>query len=125
MRKFILVLAICLLTLVISSCASIFSGSSDKVTITSEPSNALVAINGYPYGRTPLTVELDKGDSYRVEVSDEGYEPGYAFLSNKLGAGWIVLDVLTGLIPLIVDAVTGSWNSISPDSVHIVLEPSL
>lgn len=30
-------------------------------------------------------------------------------LSNEIGVLWIVLDVVTGLIPLIVDAATGNW----------------
>ncbi len=109
--------------LFLTSCASIFSGSMDEVSITSEPAGSLVVINDIPYGHTPLSVELEKGETYRVEVSSDGYETGYAVLSNKLGAGWIVLDVFTGLIPLIVDAVTGAWNSLSPDSVYVVLEP--
>ena len=118
MRIAILVVAC---TLLLCSCATIFSGNIDDVTVTSEPVGALVSINGVPMGRTPLELSLEKGKSYNVSVSLDGYETGYATLTDKVGAGWVVLDILAGLVPIAIDAVTGAWGGLSPDSVHLVL----
>ena len=81
-------------------------------------------INGMMYGQTPLTVELEKGHTYTVAISKDGYQTTYANLVNKAGGGWIVLDILAGLIPIVVDAVTGAWGSVSPNSVHAILTPA-
>lgn len=119
--KFVICFAFCVVLL--TSCATVFSGNSDDVTITSDPTGALVAIDGVPKGRTPLTVDLEKGNSYSVSVSKDGYEAGYATLTNRVGAGWVILDIFAGLVPVVVDAVTGAWGGLSPDTVHLVLTP--
>jgi glycerol-3-phosphate acyltransferase PlsY len=43
-------------------------------------------------------------------------------VNTKVGAGWVVLDVLGGLIPVIVDAATGDWKKLDQDAVNAVLE---
>ena len=49
-----------------TSCATLFSDSSDKITIQSEPSGAEVLINGEARGKTPLDVVLQElGPSFR------------------------------------------------------------
>ena len=51
----------------------------------------------------------------------QGYDDQTFRLSNEVGVLWIVLDVVTGLIPLIVDAATGNWLELSDESVDVVL----
>ena len=106
-----------------TSCATLFSGNTDEVVITTSPSDALVSVNGIPRGYTPLTLELEKGESYSIRIEKEGYQDGYATISEKVGAGWVVLDVFTGLVPLIIDAVTGSWSGLEPDNISLALMP--
>lgn len=121
--KIRIILAILCTAIFSTSCATIFWGNTSQVSFSSEPEGALVTINGVPRGTTPLVVELEKGSAYSVTLSKEGYESGYATLNTRIGAGWVVLDILTGLVPLIVDAVTGAWGYMSPDSVFITLTP--
>jgi hypothetical protein len=39
-----------------------------------------------------------------------------------VGAGWVVLDVLAGLVGIIVDAATGAWYELDQDAVNAILE---
>ncbi len=39
-----------------------------------------------------------------------------------MGGGWVVLDVIFGLVPVIVDAATGRWFYPSEDNVKVALE---
>lgn len=48
--------------------------------------------------------------------------PGRLISPIMSGAGWIVLDVLAGLVPIIVDAATGAWYGLDQDNVNAVLE---
>ncbi|OGQ47494.1 MAG: hypothetical protein A3I05_02345 [Deltaproteobacteria bacterium RIFCSPLOWO2_02_FULL_44_10] len=46
-----------------------------SLLITSQPTGALVIMNGIPVGETPLTrTELEPGEIYRIEIWSEGYE---------------------------------------------------
>ncbi len=39
-----------------------------------------------------------------------------------MGAGWIILDILGGLVPIIVDVATGGWYELDNTNVKVVLE---
>jgi hypothetical protein len=43
-------------------------------------------------------------------------------ITNHVGVGWIVLDVIFGLVPVIVDAATGSWYELDQKIVNALLE---
>jgi hypothetical protein len=72
-------------------------------------------------GKTPLQLKLASKKEYAIEFRAEGYQPRVYNISNKVGAGWIVLDVLAGLIPVIIDAATGAWYKLDQDNINAVL----
>lgn len=109
-------------SLIFGSCATIFKGSTDDVNFSSDPSGAKVYVNGMLLGTTPVQLELKSKNSYTIEFKKEGYETKTVVLNNSVGAGWIVLDVLFGLVPIIVDAATGNWYSLDQEHVNGVLE---
>lgn len=121
MRRFLL-FSICLLIVFsLVSCATVFSGSTSDVSILSDPAGASVSVDGVEVAYTPITLPLSKKSSHTIAVSADGYKSEYFIISSSAGAGWIVLDVLAGGVPLIVDAVTGNWNKLSPDTVAVTL----
>ncbi len=73
-------------------------------------------------GETPFKTKLSVRDEYTIEFKKEGYETKTFFLDNKLGGGWLVLDILAGFIPIIIDAVTGDWYELETDNVNVLLE---
>ena len=124
-KKFRFILLILLLCsfIMYNGCATIFSGGKDQVDLSSEPSGAKVLVNGQDRGKTPLTLSLKKGKEYMVDFVKDGYEKKSITMSYSLGAGWLILDILAGLIGIIVDAATGNWNSLDYDSYRAVLDP--
>lgn len=72
-------------------------------------------------GTTPVQLSLKADKSYTIEFRKEGYESVTRVVNTKVGAGWIVLDVLGGLIPVIIDAATGAWNQLDQDAVNAAL----
>ncbi|WP_424989314.1 PEGA domain-containing protein [Flagellimonas sp.] len=124
MRKSI-ILSISLLviaSLSFSSCATLFGKKSHALAVGSDPAGAEVYVNGFKMGNTPLELNLKADKSYTIEYRKEGYQSVTRIVNTKVGAGWIVLDVLGGLIPIIVDAATGNWNKLDQDTVNAVLE---
>ncbi|RPI14369.1 MAG: PEGA domain-containing protein [Ignavibacteriae bacterium] len=108
--------------LLFTGCATLFSGSKDEIDLSSEPSGAQVLVNGADRGKTPLNLRLKKGKEYTIEFVKEGYEKKTWNLTYSIGAGWIILDILSGLIGVIIDAATGNWNSADYDSYKANLE---
>ncbi len=106
----------------LSSCATLFKGSTDSVNFSSDPAGAKVYVNGTLLGKTPFELELKSNKTYTLEFKKDGFETRTVKLNNSVGAGWIVLDVLGGLVPVIIDAATGNWYSLDQDHVNAVLE---
>jgi len=69
-------------------------------------------------GRTPINFNLITKKSYIIEFKFEGQTKTIT-LNNHVGAGWIILDVLGGLIPVIIDAATGAWYSFDQKNVNV------
>lgn len=105
-----------------SSCATLFKGSSEKVNFSSDPASAKVYVNGQLMGSTPFEVKLASNKSYTIEFRKDGYEPKTVLLNNSVGAGWVVLDILGGFIPVVIDAATGSWMQLETNHVSAALE---
>ena len=110
MKNSILILVAIAIMLNLSGCATIFSGGRDEITLDSEPPGAEVKANGKIIGTTPMTINAKKGKEYRFEFSKAGYLSKVFNLEYSLGAGWLFLDILTGIISIAVDAATGNWH---------------
>jgi uncharacterized protein YceK len=122
MKKLIGIVVVIGLLLSISGCASMLKGTKGSVSFSSEPAGAKVLINGFQSGVTPCTIEMNSGNSYNVTMKKAGYDDGYYLIVSSFKSGWLFIDVLCGGFPAIFDAVTGSWNDLTPSAVKCYLE---
>lgn len=107
----------------ITGCATLLARKTTPVSMNSNPVGAEVWIDGNRAGTTPVTVTLDHKDEHVIVFTKEGYTETSCRINRKVGAGWVVLDVVLGLLPVIVDAATGSWNSLDADVCNVQLAP--
>ena len=105
-----------------ASCATLFNDINPAVNIDSDPEGARVYVNGNYMGTTPVEVKLTVDRDHTIVFRKEGFEDKTYRLANEVGLVWIILDVLGGLIPIIVDAATGEWFELSEEYVGVVLE---
>ena len=124
MKQLICVLLIITISFLFIGCATIFSGSKEEVSLSSEPKGASIFINGMNRGKAPIMLSLKKGREYNIEFKMDGYETKVWHISYSLGAGWVILDIFTLGIGIIVDAITGAWNGLDDDSYKAILEPA-
>ena len=122
MRKVVSITLVISLFFLVSSCATLFKGTSSKVDFDSEPQGAKIYVNGNYMGDTPIRLKLESKQTYNIEFRMEGYKAKTSNITNHVGAGWIVLDVLAGLIPVIIDAATGAWYELDQKNVNAILE---
>jgi len=107
--------------ILLSGCATLFKGDTQAVPVTSEPAGAEVLVNGILMGTTPIKLKLKTNKTYTITIRKNGVSRTFT-LTNKIGVHWVVLDALSGLLPVIIDAATGAWYELEPDQIHVVLE---
>lgn len=109
--------------LALSGCASIFSGSTQPITITSVPDAAAVSVMNRAgekihAGVTPVTLTLKRGagyfkpESYRIVMEKPGYATREVIVTSSVN-GWYFGNLLFGgLIGMVaVDPATGAMYS--------------
>jgi hypothetical protein len=118
-------LSLCILALgvlPITNCAAILKGTSEDVSLSSEPSGMEVFINGVSMGSTPLRIRLGSKDTYTIEFKRDGFETKSYRINNNIGAVWIILDIMTGFVPILIDAATGAWFELDQKNINAVME---
>ncbi len=113
-------------------CATIITGSSQKIQIKSSPGDAHVRIYDNSSvviwdSNTPTTAVLKKGDGYfkkaryTVVVEKKGYKRQEFIISGSLRGGWYIVGnlIIGGLLGwLIVDPLTGGMWALSPKEIN-------
>lgn len=108
-------------TLLLSSCATIFTGTKQNVQINSNPPAADIEVDGVKVGVTPMAVPLKKGfSSPMVSLKLDGYETK-TFQPTPAFNPVAILN-LFGLIGWGVDAATGAMMKYDPKVYEIQLD---
>jgi len=115
--------AMIVLTFFMAGCATIVSGTTQKVSVTSQPSGADAKVDGNMSAKTPATFTLDRKNDHTLEISKEGYKTA-TILFKKTFNGMTTGNILIGgIIGTGIDAASGSMNKLIPERVDVVLEP--
>jgi PEGA domain len=125
MKKLLMFVALIALIASISSCALIFKGDSQGVFINSNPQGAQILVDGIILGTTPAKISLRTNRSYNITIRLAGRKDQNIVLNNHVGTLWIVLDILGGLFPLVIDAATGAWYEFDTTQLNVDLTPTL
>ena len=109
-------------SLLLSGCATIVSGTNQKVSVTSQPSGAKVTADGKMTSTTPTDFTLERKSDHTLEFSKEGYKTATVMLKRTIN-GMLAGNILIGgIIGTGVDAISGANNKLIPERVHIALE---
>ena len=118
-----LLLGLSLSVVMLHGCCSIINGPSQEVSVGSSPSGAKVFHNGMQVGTTPAILDLKRKNSHTIRVEKDGYHPYEAALTRKT-SGWVWGNLFFGgLIGLFVDATSGSYYNLNPESMQPALLP--
>lgn len=98
------------LAVVLSGCASVLGTKAKDFDFNSNPVGATVTIDGQPGGTTPVKVHLSNLAQHVVVFHKTGFQDATCTLTRGTGGGWVIIDVLTGLVPVIIDAATNNWS---------------
>jgi len=117
MRKLILTLSIGLL---MSSCATLFTGTTEQITIDSNVKKATIKFDGIKMGSTPFTSKVKKSFDGVVTVLSDGYEDERFQFQRSFNA--ISILNLTNILGWGIDFLTGAMNKFDMKGYQIDLE---
>ena len=120
----VLAVLICPVLLLCAGCASIMTGTTQKVPINSNPSEAKVISDRGHKDITPCFMEFDKNKSYVLTFSKKGYQDLIYKVSKNFNFATVGNIVVGGVIGLGVDCVTGAIQNFE-DSVNVNLQPEV
>jgi len=116
MKKIMLTSLIALMLL--TSCASILTGSKRKVLFESNPNGAKVYVNGFEKGVTPVQIKVKAED--RIDFRLENYKERVVVMDSDFN----LVSILNGIsiIGWGIDALTGSLKRVDTKYVKVDLE---
>lgn len=105
--KFSPIITVVSIALCVSSCATLFTGTSDKISFQSEPQGAKVFVKGIERCTTPCKVSISRSlSATEAQMSLPGYEKKTFELTRAFNG--VSLLNFFGLIGWGVDAATGA-----------------
>ena len=108
----------------VTGCGLILGGGSRQtIQIQASPTDTKVSTSPETGEYTaPTALDLKRNTDYTIRFAKDGYSPASMQLESHVRAGYVVADVLlTGLVGVVVDAASGGWSKLSPETASITL----
>lgn len=109
-------------SILVSGCATILHGTTQEVSVSSDPSGATVT-TGELKTTTPGKLELQRNTSHLLTFTKEGYQTKTARLASVVSGAVMTNLIAGGLIGWGVDASTGGDSRLVPESIQVKLKP--
>ena len=118
-----IILGFIITLLVQINCCSIIHGTTQEISVNSQPSAAKVIVKGVHMATTPAVIDLKRKESnIIIRFEKEGYEPVEVALRRGTD-GWIAGNIIFGgVIGLVVDFINGAAYKLSPADIQVELK---
>ena len=124
MNRIIASIAILAFSLSASGCATLITGPSQKIQVSSNPAGATVQVDEKLSYITPVKIKLKRNRDHVLVFKKEGYEDQAVKLLHVLSGAVCGNVVLFGLAGLAADNLSGAQFKLVPGSVHAELRKS-
>lgn len=123
MRNKLSIVLLSAMVLSTTSCATIFTGTTDKVSFNSNPEGAKVIHKGVEKCTTPCVAPISRGlGKQTVTFEKEGFDNKEVKLTKTFNPVTLVNILLGGAIGIGIDLATGSFIKFSPKEYSVELE---
>lgn len=106
-----------------TGCASIVHGTTQSISIQSQPSAANVTVDGAAVGVTPLLFDMKRKSKHIVTISKPNYVAQWIVISRAAAPATFGNVLVGGFIGLGVDAASGAMFNLEPNEINAVLVP--
>jgi len=102
-------------------CATMFTGSVQQLTVSSQPPGARVFVDGAYTGVTPMTLMLKTERDHAIALQREGYQPTISPVSREFNP--VAALNLFSVVCWVVDIATGALWRFPPNAIYVALQP--
>jgi len=114
-------------SLMLPACATITRGTSQKFDIDTTPTAANVELSTGQTCVSPCKLKLKRKDAFTVTAKKQGYQPAMAQVKSEIRGGGIAGGagniLIGGVIGGIVDGSSGAMKDLTPNPLHLTLQP--
>jgi len=110
-----------LMGLATGGCATMFTGNTQQLTVSSQPPGARVMVNGAYSGVTPVALLLKTEHDYTLTLQREGYRDTTGAVFREFNP--VAALNLLSLVCWAVDIATGAIWRLTPGAVYITMQP--
>lgn len=121
MNKWIKVAMILVCPIALVGCATITTGTNQRIPINSNPAGATVNISSGFTGVTPCVADLRRNQDHTVNISKIGYDTAVVVLRKSMCGSTAGNLLLGGVIGLGVDACSGAMFKLEPLEINAQL----
>ena len=111
----------------LSACATVTRGTSQKFNIETSPTAADVKLSTGQTCVSPCQLKLKRKHEFDVTATKAGYQPSTAKVQSKIKAGGVAGAagnlILGGIIGGVVDGSSGAMKSLTPNPLLLTLKP--
>jgi hypothetical protein len=100
----------------------LFQGTSEEVTVTSEPPGATVTLNNGETRVTPFTITVPRKQDLQLHFSKAGYQSADLVDGSQV-EGLTVVDVIPLMLPWAVDVSAGAGFAHQQTALYARLDP--
>lgn len=105
-----------------AGCATIINGTSQKIQVSSEPSGAVVSVDGKDSHTTPVKLRLERRKDHTLLFAKDGYEVQNVRMTHVLSEAVCGNLFLGGPLGWIFDIFAGTQYKLIPNPVHVELQ---
>jgi PEGA domain len=122
MLRYLKLVTVAIVVILLSGCATIMTGTTQKVPVNSNPSGAVAKVDGGMVAVTPTIFNLERKTDHTIEISKEGYRVATVILRHTLSGATAGNILIGGVIGLAVDGCSGAMFKLVPERVDVNLE---
>jgi uncharacterized protein YceK len=122
MRLLIKLISACFIAVLLSGCATLITGSHQKIPVSSEPGGATVQVDGKETYATPAKIRLKRNADHQLVFTKEGYVQETVKLAHVISGAFCGNVFLGGPVGMGLDAMSGAQFKLVPTKVHVELK---
>ena len=117
----IVAIAIAVASVGLSSCALVFHGTNEDITVNSDPPGAMATLSSGETRVTPFAITVPRKQDLEIHFVKPGYNPADVTDESQVEAGYLIVDILTLAWPY--DAATGAYFAHQQSTIEAKLVP--
>jgi hypothetical protein len=116
---------IIVILIIFSGCATIIHGTTQDLSITTDPSGADLNVDGQEHYKSPAKITMKRKDDHVIEVNMDGYQKETVNIKSVVSGAVAGNIIAGGLIGWGIDAASGGQYRLVPENVDLRLRPAV